>query len=175
VLGALLKREKLNWKSLAESSQTEVHRTIRCSGWLPQRTAALGKSSARRGYNSPDCPVCHRTVRCANRAHANGRQRNQRVTRGLRHVPRASWLQRSVSPENEGNRHCSLSGAPTDRRQLWPSKWSSNGSKLSWGYKVFFSSRIVTWMTTVMIHTRVTTVISLNKPISISSVVSYYG
>jgi hypothetical protein len=75
-----------------------VHRTVRwCTGQCPVRQAgsgelaALGKSSATYGYNSPDCPVCtglsgeptvgrvirarrvakptvrrgHRTVRCA--------------------------------------------------------------------------------------------------------------
>jgi hypothetical protein len=35
----------------------------------------------------------------------------------------------------EGDHVCSLSEAPTDRRQLLPTKWSSNGSKLPWGYK----------------------------------------
>jgi hypothetical protein len=45
------------------------------------------------------------------------------------------WLQRSASPEKEGNRAlftvrwCTgLSDAPTDRRQPKPSKWNSNGS-----------------------------------------------
>jgi hypothetical protein len=112
---------------------------------FPGKHAALEKSSARRGYNSPDCPVCHRAVQCASRAHTKGRQRNQRATcgprqrsecrTGLSGVPRASWLQRSISPQKEGNhalfpvQWCTgLSSAPTDRRQLWPSKWNSNGS-----------------------------------------------
>jgi hypothetical protein len=57
-------------------------------------------------------------------------------------VPRALRLQQSASLEKEGNRTLfpvrwgtGLSGAPTDRRQLWPSKGSSNGSYLPWGYK----------------------------------------
>jgi hypothetical protein len=69
------------------------------------------------------------------------RQRSPGRTR-LSGVPRGSWLQRSASPEKEGDRvlftdrWCTgLSGAPTDRRQLLPSKWSSNGSYLPWGYK----------------------------------------
>jgi hypothetical protein len=35
----------------------------------------------------------------------------------------------------KGIAHCSLSGAPSDRRQLEPSKWRSNGSFGPWGYK----------------------------------------
>jgi hypothetical protein len=58
----------------------------------------------------------HRTIRWVSRAHANGQQRDQRATRelhqwleghtGLSGVPRSPWLQRSASPEKEGN--CAL-------------------------------------------------------------------
>jgi hypothetical protein len=66
----------------------------------------------------------HRTIRWASRAHANGRQRNQRAARGLCQwspgrtglsgVPRASLLQRLALPEKEGNCACSLSGGAPD-------------------------------------------------------------
>jgi hypothetical protein len=49
-----------------------VHRTVRwCTGQCPVRQAgsrekaALGTSTAVYDYNSPDCPVVHRTVRWA--------------------------------------------------------------------------------------------------------------
>jgi hypothetical protein len=49
-----------------------VHRTVRwCIGQCPVRQAgsrekaALGTSTTVYGYNSPDCPVVHRTVRWA--------------------------------------------------------------------------------------------------------------
>jgi hypothetical protein len=54
------------WPSLGSTGQSGVHRTVRC----PARSmvnsrvdsaavlAALGKRARRRGYNSPDCPVC---------------------------------------------------------------------------------------------------------------------
>ena len=49
-----------------------VHRTVRwCTGQCPVRQAGLGKvaalgtSTAVYGYNSPDSPVVHRTVRWA--------------------------------------------------------------------------------------------------------------
>jgi hypothetical protein len=35
-------------------------------------------------YNSPDCPVRHRTVRCAKKS--NGRQRNDRLQRSADNV-----------------------------------------------------------------------------------------
>jgi hypothetical protein len=42
------------------SHQPAVHSpdSVRCPGWHPGEQAALGKNSARRGYNSPDWPVC---------------------------------------------------------------------------------------------------------------------
>jgi hypothetical protein len=71
-------------------------------------------------WPAPTVTRPHRTVRCATR---------------LLDVPRGSWMQRSASREKEGDhtlfpvRWCTgLSGAPTDRRQLLPSKWSSNDS-----------------------------------------------
>jgi hypothetical protein len=61
---------------------TIIHRTVRwCTGLSGESSAAnsspSGKAKGRRGYNSPDCPVVHRTVRCA-----NGRPHNLRATRG---------------------------------------------------------------------------------------------
>jgi hypothetical protein len=59
---ALFSRSQL---SLGAPDCPVVHRTVRwCTGLCPVRQAdsgelaALGKSSAAYGYNSPDCPVC---------------------------------------------------------------------------------------------------------------------
>jgi hypothetical protein len=37
--------------------------SVRCTRLDSGEKAALGKSSAAYGYNSPDCPVVHQTVR----------------------------------------------------------------------------------------------------------------
>jgi hypothetical protein len=75
----------------------------------------------------------------------NGRQRDQRATRGpsqrsLGHTelsgvhrivsgaPRGPKVLRSASPEEERNRALFMSGAPSDRWQELPTKWRSNGS-----------------------------------------------
>jgi hypothetical protein len=71
VLGTLSNQKRLDWRSLATPSQTCT--SLRCTGlsgvhWtvsgaqagMPSKLAALGKNSARCGYNSPDCSVCTR-------------------------------------------------------------------------------------------------------------------
>jgi hypothetical protein len=63
------------------------HRTVRwCTGLSGEpftgEVVALGKRLTAYGYNSLDCPVRHRTVRCANISRANGRLRIPRMTRG---------------------------------------------------------------------------------------------
>jgi hypothetical protein len=40
--------------------------SVRCARLNSGEQAALGRSQASYGYNSPDCPVVHRTVRRAN-------------------------------------------------------------------------------------------------------------
>ena len=52
-----------------------AHRTVRCAtGQCPvhqgesAQTPQLRVSQAQLRYNSPDCPVCHRTVRCTSGA-----------------------------------------------------------------------------------------------------------
>jgi hypothetical protein len=59
-------------KELAEAAKTQLglaHRTVRwCTGQCPVRQASSGELatlenlSAAYDYNSPDCPVVHRTV-----------------------------------------------------------------------------------------------------------------
>ena len=101
-----------------------IHRTVWCAPDCPVSQPCPRQRSVARSvgdtWSSPMVGRSHQTVQCAT---------------GLSGVPRGSWLQRSASPDKGGNhalfivRWCTgLSGAPTDRRQLWPSKWSSNGS-----------------------------------------------
>jgi hypothetical protein len=47
----------------AEVQLSLAHRTVRCARLDSGEKAALGKCSAAYDYNSPDCPVMHRTVR----------------------------------------------------------------------------------------------------------------
>jgi hypothetical protein len=135
VLGTLSNREKLDWRSLAESSQTcarlrctglsGVHRTVSgAQAGSPSEQAAFGKNSAHHGYNSPDCPVgqpCPRQRSAAPISRrrvdlANGRKaaRTVRCAIRLSGVPRAPWLQRSALLEKEGNRALFLSGGAPD-------------------------------------------------------------
>jgi hypothetical protein len=65
-------RLKRSWLEQPRICSVWEHRTVRwCTGQCPVRQAgsskmaALGTSTAVYGYNSPDCPVVHRTVRWA--------------------------------------------------------------------------------------------------------------
>jgi hypothetical protein len=66
---------------------TIIHWTVRwCTGLSGESSAVnsslSGKGTGRRGYNSTDCPMVHRTVRWANGTRANSCPRDQRGTRG---------------------------------------------------------------------------------------------
>jgi hypothetical protein len=50
--------------------------TVRCASQAPSEPTTLGNSRAASASNSPDCPVCHRTVRWASGAMASRRQRS---------------------------------------------------------------------------------------------------
>jgi hypothetical protein len=89
--------------------------SVRCARQVSCEKATLGKSSTAYDYNSPDCPVVHRTVRSANGRQHNGRPRNPRATRGPRQqsaggtglsgAPTGPEVQRSSAPEKEGYQH----------------------------------------------------------------------
>jgi hypothetical protein len=51
------------WLGAAKTQLSLVHRTVWCARLVSSEKAALGKSLAAYDYNSPDCPVVHRTVR----------------------------------------------------------------------------------------------------------------
>jgi hypothetical protein len=94
-----------------------AHRTVRCAtGQCPVhqglqlRTAHLREIWRPLRYNSPDCPVAHRTVRCASRAKATSRQRSS--AEGIK----CDTVRARVRAEPDGapdNEQC-LSGAPPD-------------------------------------------------------------
>jgi hypothetical protein len=134
VLGTLSNQKRLDWRSLARPNQTCTN--LRCTGLsdaqagAPCEQAALGKNSARRGYNSPDCPMsqpCPRpmvdftieptvdfatSVRTIRRSETVRKTQQQSEGRtGLSGVPldypvrnRGWWMQQSTLPEKEGNR-----------------------------------------------------------------------
>jgi hypothetical protein len=150
-------QKKLDWRSLAcvqpNMHQPGVHRTVRC-GPIDERFA-LGNSPRAPQINSRDCLVCTGLSGEPTAPAANGRQRDQRATRGpsqrslsrtglsgvrqtVSGAPRGPKVQQSASLEKKEIGHrtgtvhvrwCTgLSGAPPDRRQELPSKWDSNGS-----------------------------------------------
>jgi hypothetical protein len=122
---------------------------VRCARLAGGEPAALGKMQKRTA-------IIHRTVRwCTGLsgeptvASSNGRLRNPWATRGLQQRSVGHTGQcpvRQLTPRTNGRLHqiwkeiahrtatvtvwwCTgLSGAPPDRRQVWPSKLASNGS-----------------------------------------------
>jgi hypothetical protein len=117
VLETEQRRKETNWKRLGcvqpNNSSGQVHRTVRwCTGQCPVRQAGSRWTRRSRdltaayGYNSPDCPVVHRTIRWANGRQRNGRLRNPRATRGPQ--------QRSIGHTKLSGVHRTVSGAPTD-------------------------------------------------------------
>jgi hypothetical protein len=141
---------QVTWLCAAEVQLSLAHQTVRwCTGQCPVRQADLrwkGRSrekSAAYGYNSPDCPVVHRTVRWANgrphnpratRVNSNGRQRAPDCpVRQLARCCNGRLCQKrkeiGTGPSTVTVRwRTRLSGVPLDRRQRWPSLLASNGS-----------------------------------------------
>jgi hypothetical protein len=86
-----------------------IHRTVRwCTGLSGESSVAnsspSGKAKGRCGYNSPDCPVVHRTVR-----RANGHLRQRSAAQSSRDT----WTAPTVNWCNEmSGVHRTVSGAP---------------------------------------------------------------
>jgi hypothetical protein len=89
---------------MAHQTLSGVHQTVSGAlGCSPCKLSALGFSQELNLYNSPDCPMCYRTVRCANGAtinFANGR---------LQYSLTVKSQSRSAKSERTG-----LSGVPPD-------------------------------------------------------------
>jgi hypothetical protein len=143
---------RLNWRSLAKSSQTctslwctglsGVHRTLR----LAQRWTRCSRESPRTTWlkftelsgGAPDCPVSQQRPRQRSATRSAGDAwLEPTVTRPHRAVRCAMGTEGStVGFAREGKKSgivhvqwCTgLSGAPTDIRLELPTKWRSNGS-----------------------------------------------
>jgi hypothetical protein len=120
---------KLDWRSLAKSSQTCT--SLRCTGQCPMHRLVQQRTRCSREIAKGVAAKIHRTVRWANNARTNGRQRDQRATRGqsqqslgrtrlfgvhrtVSDVPRGPKAQRSALPEKERNRALFISGGAPD-------------------------------------------------------------
>jgi hypothetical protein len=105
------KKRKKTWLCAAKLQLSLAHWTVRwCTGQCSVRQADLrwkGRSrvlTAAYGYNSPDYPVVHRTVRWA-----NGRQRQRLAVQSSRDT----WSrQRSAGGTGLSGVHRTVSGAP---------------------------------------------------------------
>jgi hypothetical protein len=63
-LGVTKREEEKNLaRSSQDSAQSGTPDSVRCARMASGELATLGNSSATYGYNSPDCPVVHQTVR----------------------------------------------------------------------------------------------------------------
>jgi adenylylsulfate kinase-like enzyme len=125
---------------------TIIHRTVRwCTGLSGESFAA---NSSLSGNGKGDVAIIHRTVRWCTGLSGEPTVASAtvgRTSRG-RHVARSNGPVRQLPPRTNGQmrqkkkeiahrtarvtvRWCTgLSGAPPDRRQVWPSKLASNGS-----------------------------------------------
>ena len=123
-----------------------------CTGQCPVRQAdsgelaALGKSSATYGYNSPDCPVCtglsgEPAVGCVIRARRVAEPTARRGHQTVRYAPDSvrcangsefptvGFTKEGKKSAPDSVRWCTgLSGVPGDRRQELPSWNALNGS-----------------------------------------------
>jgi hypothetical protein len=107
-----------SWQSTANNSLGLTHRTVRwCTGHCPvpqasQRWTDCSRETAeRRGYNSPDCPVVHRTVRWANGA--SGQRSSARSTRDTWSVLIVGWAHRTIRCAPDSVRCANWSRGPT--------------------------------------------------------------
>jgi hypothetical protein len=94
------RKEDLNWRKVGKVQPTPAWAwhtrlsggapdSVRCPRLVNGELAALGKRERRRGYNSLDCPVIHRTVRWVNGA-------STRSTCDTWSVLTVGWARRTV-------------------------------------------------------------------------------
>jgi hypothetical protein len=97
-----------------------AHRTVRwCTG--QRQLGAVGKREGRRGYNSPDCPVCTGLSGEPTALAANGQSRNLQATRVS--------LQRSVGHTGLSGVHRTVFGAPTGLEEQWSDAPNMEGDR----------------------------------------------
>jgi hypothetical protein len=139
-------RSKGNWSAPWSGTPDNV----RCTREDRPQTLQLRVSQAQLCYNSPDCPVCHRTVRCASGATATCAQRSTLTVNSA-----AQWTRQKSEQLVRGTPDCPVphedkasNGRPTpspNGRMTWrhtgqcpvrPSPAAfSNGYNLVGGYK----------------------------------------
>jgi hypothetical protein len=119
--------------------QLRVHQTLSGAQAAQRWTRCSQESSRALRLKFTGLSGVHRTVRWANSARANGRQCDQRVTRGpsqqspghtglfgvhqtVSGVPRGPRAQRSASPKKERNRALFMSGGASDCPVRQPTK-----------------------------------------------------
>ena len=88
--------------------------SVRCTRVDQLKLATFGFLEMPLRYNSPDCPVCHQTVRCATRL--SGVPAGQRLQRNdrLQRKPKKRYSARTVRAESEQ----ALEGAPDSEQYL---------------------------------------------------------
>ena len=98
-----------------------AHRTVRCTtGQRPvhqrrsTQTLHLRVSGEPLRYNSPDRPVCHRTIRCASRATA--KKRNGRLQRSPANVNGARTVR--AEPEQRLKAHRTVNSVCSVRHRI---------------------------------------------------------
>jgi hypothetical protein len=137
----LIKRPRKD-SNLASKSQPKcalVWRTGQCPvhQGLQLRTTILREFWEPLRYNSPDCPVAHRTVRCASRATATS------ASMVVRNRIKCSTVRAEVrhAPEGAPDSLQDMSGAPPDcpmhhRTVRWPRRqklqWSESNGRVTW-------------------------------------------
>jgi hypothetical protein len=100
--------------------------SVRCTRTVQLRTSHLRVSEAALRYNSPDCPVCHRTVRCTKRS--NGYQRNGRLQRTPANaIVRGQCTQKSEQPPEAHRSEQYLSGATRRQNSNGRNRQNPNG------------------------------------------------
>jgi hypothetical protein len=80
--------------------------SVRCTRTVQLRTGHLRVSTAPLRYNSLNCPVCHRTVRCTSGVTAS--QRNGRLQRSPATLQCADSSCRSQSSRQRCTRQCTI-------------------------------------------------------------------
>jgi hypothetical protein len=132
VLGTLSNQIRLDWRLAPACGATDCPV---CTQTVSDGRLAHATNSLLSGKVVGAATIVHQVVWCAPDCPVSQPRPHQRSPSrtALSGVPRGPWMQRSASPEKEGDRALftiwwgtGMSGAPTDRRQLLPSKWSSN-------------------------------------------------
>jgi hypothetical protein len=120
---------RLDWRRLAVLSQTctslrGAPDSVWWPGWCTRRTRCSQEKLGTLRLKFIGLSGVHRTVRLASHAHANGRQRNQRVMRGpsqrslgrtgLSGVPRGHGCNGRFRQKRKEITHCTLPGEASD-------------------------------------------------------------